>query len=1000
MLPLFGDDRRRREINLGGSTSVSSQAAIVEKAKARRVEREALRKREESALKIQSWWKGSLETKRVRQHMRQLFLEDVTSLTGLRCLVLVGQDEDLLWRWSEVTSRNDQILLDAVTSQDKEHWVVLLCRVSVLLIRSVASAPSSPAALTHLQVLCTLLNPLSATTTSSNSDLSRIVSQYIMQHGLYESIHRAITTIPVESKDDPALQYLVKLIYFPFASVSPLPELLTQYLQALVIHIMTIPLLPNRIHLTSLSELSAQFPLVYLEALSPCITNIVEQTSALAQVNILANFLTFIPATRYATLLPSSLAGYIQLLIALLSALPIHALDPPRPDSKAESTAWDEDDDGDEDHPTGIEKSQAISLVLDEKTRKKLLALPSPPHLNCLLKLTQLHPSLLPDVVVLLLSLNTAWSTTKDKVLGTLLLYGGGGLVREIFRHQVRATPLGREENLTSLMDPSFQAWWPPLILLTDLYTHTLRTMGDDEFFSNSRTLLTLNELVPFSRSLFNIAFTLYWRDEQWKLQESYVPGLKLHWITVREKITKCLQAIHARDSRRPFMPENHWYVGAQIDMSSFIDAVVYEEQQMSNLPDQPANPRRHPTHHSRLSPRIGLLNNIPFAIPFETRVHIFRLFIRNDMEQRGFYRFSYAGRVEVSVRRGHIAQDGYDKLLGVDLRAPIAITFIDQFGEPEAGIDGGGVFKEFFTSLCKEAFDTDRGLWLETKQNEIYPNPHSYASESHQLTWYRFIGRILGKALYEGILVEVAFAGFFLAKWLGKQSFLDDLASLDPELYNGLIFLKNYQGKVEDLSLNFTVATEEFGVTKVRDLISNGSNVPVTRENRLQYICRVSHYRLTEQIRSQSKAFFEGLSEMIDQKWLRMFNQQELQILLGGVNSPIDLVDLRQHTQYGGLYNDEDPTIQALWKVLEGFDQEQRKAFLRFVTSCSRPPLLGFKQLHPNFAIRDAGNDQNRLPTASTCVNLLKLPRYTNERVLRTKLLQAISSGAGFDLS
>lgn len=34
-----------------------------------------------------------------------------------------------------------------------------------------------------------------------------------------------------------------------------------------------------------------------------------------------------------------------------------------------------------------------------------------------------------------------------------------------------------------------------------------------------------------------------------------------------------------------------------------------------------------------------------------------------------------------------------------------------------------------------------------------------------HSLAWYRFIGRILGKALYEGLLVEVAFAGFFLAK-------------------------------------------------------------------------------------------------------------------------------------------------------------------------------------------------------------------------------------------
>lgn len=47
-----------------------------------------------------------------------------------------------------------------------------------------------------------------------------------------------------------------------------------------------------------------------------------------------------------------------------------------------------------------------------------------------------------------------------------------------------------------------------------------------------------------------------------------------------------------------------------------------------------------------------------------------------------------------------------------------------------------------------------------------------------------------------------------------------------------------------------------------------------------------------------------------------RMFNQQELQILLGGVNAPVDLDDLRAFTNYGGLYNENEPTIQMFWKV------------------------------------------------------------------------------------
>jgi ubiquitin-protein ligase E3 C len=46
------------------------------------------------------------------------------------------------------------------------------------------------------------------------------------------------------------------------------------------------------------------------------------------------------------------------------------------------------------------------------------------------------------------------------------------------------------------------------------------------------------------------------------------------------------------------------------------------------------------------------------------------------------------------------------------------------------------------------------------------------------------------------------------------------------------------------------------------------------------------------------------------------MFNQQELQILLGGTNSPIDLDDLRTNTKYGGVYDENDLTIQFFWKV------------------------------------------------------------------------------------
>lgn len=113
MLPLFGDERRR-EINLGGSSSVTtSQAAILNQARARRIERETVRKRQDSAVTIQAWWRGITDSRRVRQELRELFTGDITGLTGLRCLVLIGQDTDFLDKWAvEVLSQGTRLLYD------------------------------------------------------------------------------------------------------------------------------------------------------------------------------------------------------------------------------------------------------------------------------------------------------------------------------------------------------------------------------------------------------------------------------------------------------------------------------------------------------------------------------------------------------------------------------------------------------------------------------------------------------------------------------------------------------------------------------------------------------------------------------------------------------------------------------------------------------------------------------------------------------------------------
>lgn len=210
----------------------------------------------------------------------------------------------------------------------------------------------------------------------------------------------------------------------------------------------------------------------------------------------------------------------------------------------------------------------------------------------------------------------------------------------------------------------------------------------------------------------------------------------------------------------------------------------------------------------------------------------------------------------------------------------------------------------------------------------------------------YYFIGRILGKALYENLLVELPLAEFFLSKLAGKKSTVDahQLASLDPVLHHNLLGLKSYDGDVGDLGLDFTVVSNELGGARVEELVANGANVPVTNANRMEYIRQMADYKLNRQIRQQCAAFRRGLSNVVTVEWLYMFSNKEFQVLISGAEIPVDWEDLQKHTKYGGDFGPEHATIRHFWEVLRGFDDLQRRQLLKFVTSCSRPPLLGFK--------------------------------------------------------
>lgn len=484
-------------------------------------------------------------------------------------------------------------------------------------------------------------------------------------------------------------------------------------------------------------------------------------------------------------------------------------------------------------------------------------------------------------------------------------------------------------------------------------------------------------------------------------------------WTHLFKVMVGLLRQLHTRDLRRQFCSANHWIASnVVIPIDKPQDFAFRRRRLRGYVPFQSlrAFTREEFEEGPPLSATevrtLTLLREIPFVVPFNNRVVVFQSLIYKDKaEQQGeLTHFMQGPSIQISVRRNYLYEDAFEKLSREnepELRLKMRVQLVNTAGLEEAGVDGGGLFREFLSELLKTSFDPNRGFFKLTKDNMLYPNPTVHLLVDDFPKHYYFIGRILGKALYENLLVELPFAEFFLSKIVGRQSDVDvhHLASLDPIMYRNLLYLKSYMGDVADLNLDFTVLSDELGERRVDELKPSGANIPVTNHNRIEYIHLMADYKLNKQIRAQCYAFKQGIGSVVPLDWLQMFNNKELQVLISGAQIPVDVNDLKLHTNYTGGYAADHPTITAFWKVVSEFNDQQKGQLLKFVTSCSRPPLLGFKELDPPFCIQHAGS-MDRLPTSSTCMNLLKLPEFPDEKILREKLLYAIQAGAGFELS
>ncbi|CAN4122413.1 unnamed protein product [Withania somnifera] len=400
------------------------------------------------------------------------------------------------------------------------------------------------------------------------------------------------------------------------------------------------------------------------------------------------------------------------------------------------------------------------------------------------------------------------------------------------------------------------------------------------------------------------------------------------------------------------------------------------------------------------LEKSFSIILKVPRFVDFDNKRSYFRSKIKHQHDH-------HHSPLRISVRRAYILEDSYNQLrmrTTQELKGRLTVHF-----QGEEGIDAGGLTREWYQLLSRVIFDKG-ALLFTTVGNEatFQPNPNSVYQTEH-LSYFKFVGRVVGKALFDGQLLDVHFTRSFYKHILGSKVTYHDIEAIDPDYFKNLKWL--LENDISDiLDLTFSIDADEeklilYERNEVTDyeLIPGGRNIRVTEENKQQYVDLVAEHRLTTAIRPQINAFLEGFSELIPRDLISIFHDKELELLISGLPD-IDLDDLRGNTEYSG-YSPASSVIQWFWEVVQAFSKEDKARLLQFVTGTSKVPLEGFSALQgisgsQKFQIHKAYGSVDHLPSAHTCFNQLDLPEYPSKEHLEERLLLAIheaNEGFGF---
>ncbi|CBJ29865.1 ubiquitin protein ligase [Ectocarpus siliculosus] len=331
-----------------------------------------------------------------------------------------------------------------------------------------------------------------------------------------------------------------------------------------------------------------------------------------------------------------------------------------------------------------------------------------------------------------------------------------------------------------------------------------------------------------------------------------------------------------------------------------------------------------------------------------------------------------------LKIRRSNLLEDSMAAMESVRSESMRQRFRFEFLGEP--GVDAGGVAREWFHLVSEGLFNPDFALFQYSSINQMCMqiSANSGVANEQHLQHFHFVGRLLGKALFDGQLVQAHLVRPLYKHLLGWPIAFSDLEHVDHFTHESLIKMTELDD-VEVCCLDFTVTEDRLGSMEVVDLKEGGADLDVTNDNIGEYVELVLKHRLLMRMRDQLTAFLVGFYDVIPEALLSVFDFQELELLMCGLPH-IDLTDWQRNTDYTGEF--------------ERKAGNHKPCLLNAVrTPCTIGVSQGNDGNIRRFTINGLPDlDSGLFPKSHTCFNRIDLPMYSNKKELEEYLTMAIN--------